>query len=85
MFLDHEAQAVAVDRLQRHIWRALNRRFQQAQLDGLKQSDLARRLGVSRPQIHVWLNDPSKITLKAAARLMLAMDGELHVIQASAD
>jgi plasmid maintenance system antidote protein VapI len=51
-------------------------RFRQGQRSGLKQADLAKRLGVSRPQIHIWLTDPDKMTLKAAARLMLAMGSE---------
>jgi len=80
MPLDEAAQQSAVDRLQRRVWAAGRDRFQERQtVVGLTQADLARRLDVSRPQIHVWLTDPGKITLKAAARLMLAMDDELDV------
>lgn len=79
MPLSHRDQAVVIDRLQRGMWSAMVERFQARQRDGLTQADLARRLGIARPQVHVWLSDPTKITLKAAARLMLAMEGELLV------
>jgi transcriptional regulator with XRE-family HTH domain len=77
--LEHDAQADAVERLQRRVWRAVVERFQQRQALGLRQADLARLLGISRPQINVWLNDPTTMTLKAAARLMLAMDTQLEL------
>ena len=72
---DEQAQAVAA--LQRQVWLQVVARFEALRDEtGLRQSDLARALGVSRPQIHDWLSDPVNMTLKAAGRLMLAMDGE---------
>lgn len=73
---DEQRRAVAA--LQRQVWLQVVARFGALRDQvGLRQSDLARALGVSRPQIHEWLSDPANITLKAAGRLMLAMDGEL--------
>lgn len=73
--IDERRQASAVRAAQTAVWRAVVTRFREREArDGLKQADIARRLGVSRPQIHEWLSDPRKMTLKAAARLMLAMD-----------
>lgn len=73
---DEQRRAVAT--LQRQVWLQVVARFEALRGEvGLRQSDLARALGVSRPQIHEWLSDPANITLKAAGRLMLAMDCEL--------
>lgn len=75
-----EEQARAIDRLQAAMWRGVVARFEQLKADeGLRQADLAAALGVSRPQIHEWLSDPRHMTLKAAGRLLLAMDAEAHV------
>ena len=74
--IDQRRQASAIRAAQRAVWRAVVARFRALEArDGLRQADLAHRLGVSRPQIHEWLSDPANMTLKAAARLMLAMDG----------
>lgn len=78
-FFDHNAQARAVDRLQRQMWRAVVEQIRRRQEEGLRQVDLAERLGISPPQVHLWLTDPSRLTLKAAARLMLAMEGEFAI------
>lgn len=53
--------------------------------EGLRQVDLARGLGVSKAQIHEWLSDPRNITLKAAARLLSAMDARLAVSLSEAE
>lgn len=74
----NEEQRRAVAALQRQVWLQVVARFEILREEtGLRQSDLARALGVSRPQIHEWLSDPANMTLKAASRLMLAMDAEL--------
>lgn len=74
----NEEQGRAVAALQRQVWLQVVARFEALRDEiGLRQSDLARSLGVSRPQIHEWLSDPANVTLKAAGRLLLAMDGEL--------
>jgi len=71
----NEEQGRAVAALQRQVWLQVVARFEALRGEaGLRQSDLAKSLGVSRPQIHQWLSDPANMTLKAAGRLMLAMD-----------
>lgn len=75
--LEDEAQAQAVRAAQMATWQVVCERFNaMAQTHGLRAVHLSRRLGVSRPQIHAWLTEPHKMTLKAAARLLLAMDAE---------
>lgn len=75
----NEEQGRAVAALQRQVWLQVVARFEALRDEiGLRQSDLARSLGVSRPQIHEWLSDPTNMTIKAAGRLLLAMDGELN-------
>lgn len=76
---DHDAQARAIERLQLQLWQAVVDRFRKRQEAGLRQAELAQQLGISPPQVHHWLTDPSRLTLKAAARLMLALDGEFAV------
>jgi len=74
----NEEQGRAVAALQRQVWLQVVARFEALRGEaGLRQSDLAKSLGVSRPQIHEWLSDPAHMTLKAAGRLMLAMDAQL--------
>jgi transcriptional regulator with XRE-family HTH domain len=79
MLLDHDAQHAAVEQLQRRVWAAVVARFHERQALGLTQRRLADLLGIAAPQISIWLNDPATMTLKAAARLMLAMDAELDL------
>lgn len=77
----HEEQAIAVERAQAAMWRGVVARFEHLKsARGLRQSDLAAALGVSRPQIHEWLSNPRNMTLKAAGRLLLAMDAEPRVV-----
>lgn len=78
----NEEQRRAVAALQHQVWRQVVARFEVLRDEaGLRQSDLARALGVSRPQIHEWLSDPANMTLKAASRLMLAMEAQLTCAQ----
>jgi|GEM_PF-4731013 len=79
MHLDHDAQRRAIERLQHRLWTVVVDTFHRRQGIGLTQTELARMLGISPPQINVWLNDPTAMTLKAAARLMLAMDTEIEL------
>jgi plasmid maintenance system antidote protein VapI len=79
MHLDHEAQRRAIDRLQRRLWVVVVETLHRRQHLGLTQSELARTLRISPPQISVWLNDPNAMTLRAAARLRLAMDTEIEL------
>jgi plasmid maintenance system antidote protein VapI len=77
----HEAQAIAAERAQAAMWRGVVGRFEHLRAtEGLRQSDLAAALGVSRPQIHEWLSHPRNMTLKAAGRLLLAMGAEPQVV-----
>lgn len=85
MPFDHDAQQQAVERLQHRIWEIVAARYRERHARGLTQKQLARRLGISAPQITVWLNDPTAMTLKAAARLMLAMDAEIGFLARDAD
>jgi len=76
--LNRQSQDCAIDATQRAVWRTVVERFRLLQDEvQLKQADLSRRLGVSNPQIHIWLSDHRKMTLKAAARLLAAMDAGL--------
>ncbi|WP_089924068.1 helix-turn-helix transcriptional regulator [Caulobacter sp. UNC279MFTsu5.1] len=75
-----EEQAQAIGRAQAAMWCGVVARFEHLKTaEGLRQADLAAALGVSRSQIHEWLSDPRNMTLKAAGRLLLAMDAEAHV------
>lgn len=75
-----EEQALAVAGAQAAMWRGVVTRFEHLKAAaGLRQADLAAALGVSRPQIHEWLSDPRNMTLKAAGRLLLAMDARAQV------
>lgn len=77
---DPEEQAQAIARAQDAVWRGVVARFERLKAtEGLRQADLAAALGVSRPQIHEWLSDPRNMTLKAAGRLLLAMDAALDL------
>ncbi len=67
------------DALQRRIWLAVSQRFTECQSGGLTQADLGRALGAPRSQVNVWLKSPERMTLKAAARLLAAMDAEVLV------
>lgn len=72
---------IAAERAQAAMWRGVVARFEHLRAaNGLRQSDLAAALGVSRPQIHEWLSNPRNMTLKAAGRLLLAMDAEPRVV-----
>lgn len=72
--LSPDEQNAAVLALQEQLWKIVADRFEQLKAEeGFKQADLARALGISAPQIHVWLTEPDKMTLKAAGRLLLAM------------
>ena len=73
-------QAVAIVKTQTQMWLGIVARFEHLKaMDGLRQADLAKALGVSRPQIHEWLSDPRNMTIKAAGRLLLAMDARVNV------
>ena len=76
--LGTQEQAIAVRTAQDALWTLVVTRFRELERErGLRQADLARSLGAYRPQIHEWLSDPSKLTIKAAGRLLAAMDAEL--------
>ncbi|MBO9544599.1 helix-turn-helix transcriptional regulator [Caulobacter sp.] len=79
MSLDHDTQCAAIEQLQRRIWAAVVARYRERQTSGLTQKHIADQLGIAPPQISVWLNDPTAMTIKAAARLMLAMGAELEL------
>jgi hypothetical protein len=71
-------QDTAVLEAQRALWNVVMERFHMLEGDcDLRQADLARLLGLSRPQIHAWLSIPENMTIKAAGRLLLAMDAYL--------
>lgn len=72
------AADVAVAELQTQIWRLVRAQFDVERRDrGLTQAGLAAQLGVPPSQVWGWLSDPSKMTIKAAARLLAAMDARL--------
>lgn len=79
-----EDAALAAERVQHEVWLMIGQAFArqgdaEATALGLTQSDLARRLGVPRGQVWLWLRDRERMTLKAAARLAHAMGYDLHV------
>jgi len=72
------AADAAVADLQAEIWRLVRARFEtQRRERGLTQARLAAQLGVPPSQVWGWLSDPGKMTIKAAARLLAAMDAQL--------
>jgi len=65
--------------VQLEVWQMIGQAFEARRANGLNQSELARRLGVPRGQVCLWLRDRERMTLKAAARLADAMGYELEV------
>lgn len=64
--------------LQARVWRIVRDRFEVGEREaGLTQAVLARRMGVRRGQVSIWLRTPERMTLRAAARLLRAMGAEL--------
>ena len=65
--------------LQTEIWALVRVRFLQLQSsEGLTQAALATRLGVTPAQVSLWLADPRRITVKAADRLLSAMNATVR-------
>jgi len=71
--------AEKAERVQRQLWRLIGQVYEKRRKDGLNQSRLARRLGVPRGQVCLWLRDRERMTLKAAVRLADAMDYDVDV------
>lgn len=64
--------------LQEQIWAQVRARFDERRDSvGLTQAELAKRLQIPRPQISLYLREPHRMTIKAAARLFHAMDAQL--------
>ena len=74
-----EGAAAEAERVQFEVWQMIGRVFETCRTNGLSQSDVARRLGVPRGQVCIWLRDRERMTLKAAARLADAMGYDLEV------
>lgn len=72
-------EGAAAERVQSEVWRMIGRAYEKRRAKGLSQSELARRLGVPRGQVCLWLRDRERMTLKAAARLADAMGYDLEV------
>ncbi|MDO8408559.1 MAG: helix-turn-helix transcriptional regulator [Phenylobacterium sp.] len=72
------AADAAVAELQAQVWSLVRARFETQRRDrGLTKVALAAQLGVPPSQVWAWLNDPRNMTIKAAARLLAAMDARL--------
>ena len=69
----------AVVDAQQVLWALVRSRYDDRAREGLTQSQLARALNRPPSQISVWLSAPDRSTLKAAARLLAAMGGELEL------
>lgn len=74
-----EGAAGRAEGVQFEVWRLIGQAYEARRASGLNQSELARRLGVPRGQVCLWLRDRERMTLKAAARLADAMDYDLDV------
>lgn len=74
-----EGAAGRAEGVQFEVWRLIGKAYEKRRTSGLNQSELARRLGVPRGQVCLWLRDRERMTLKAAARLADAMDYDLDV------
>lgn len=73
------AADAAVTALQTEIWGLVRARFEaQRESRGLTQAALAAQLGVPRTQVCVWLREPGRMTVKAAARMLIVMGAELR-------
>lgn len=46
---------------------------------GVRNAELSRRLGAPPSQIAIWMNQPQRLSLEAAVRLLWAMDAKLTV------
>ncbi|WP_333586124.1 helix-turn-helix transcriptional regulator [Phenylobacterium sp.] len=69
----------AILALQTEVWTLVRRRFDLMQArHGLSQAALAAQLGVTPAQVSLWLRDPKRMTIKAAARLLFALEASLH-------
>lgn len=75
----NERPAAKAERVQLHVWSLIAQAYEKRRKDGISQSQLARKLGVPRGQVCLWLRDRERMTLKAAARLADAMDYDLDV------
>lgn len=65
----------AILALQTQVWALVRDRFLQLRASsGLTQAQLAVKLGIPRGQVSLYLREPHRMTLKAAARLLQAMD-----------
>lgn len=70
------------DLLQQEIWLHVRERYETLRrVEGLTQVGLAAAVGVTPTQICVWLGDPRRMTLKAAARLLAAMGSRLRCVR----
>ncbi|MDP3402295.1 MAG: helix-turn-helix transcriptional regulator, partial [Brevundimonas sp.] len=68
----------AVLALQTQVWGLVRERFLElGARSGFTQAQLAGRLGIPRGQVSLYLREPHRMTLKAAARLLQAMDAGL--------
>lgn len=74
-----EGAVERAEQVQVAVWRLIGQAYRTRRANGLNQSELARRLGVPRGQVCLWLRDRERMTLKAAARLADAMGFDLDV------
>lgn len=64
--------------LQTQIWALVRARFETLKAtSGFTQAELASRLNIPRGQVSLYLREPHRMTIKAAARLLRAMGAEL--------
>lgn len=68
----------AILALQTQVWALVRDRFLELRAStGLTQAQLAAKLGIPRGQVSLYLREPHRMTIKAAARLLQAMDAGL--------
>lgn len=74
------APVTAAEQLQHQLWSLVRAAVERQRREhGLNQSAIARRLGVPRGLVCYWLARPERMTLKAAARLLAAIDCRLDL------
>lgn len=78
IFSDDE-QDLAVELAVQKTWALVREHVDAFRLErGMSLEDFGRRIGAQKSQIHAWLSGPSNMTVRTAARLLLAAEADLE-------
>lgn len=78
--VDSYEQELAAGMVEQTLYCLIRRRFRELEKsEGLTQTALAERLGLTRNQVSRWLSCPSNMTIRSAGRLLWAMGRKLEL------